>query len=94
MAEIINRADNPLVISQERIGNLMPLFYQLNDDSSSLKLDLEQQSLPEGTEKYDNIFILNPPPEVKSVFRSTGRKLKPVYQYQEGFIEIDLYQAD
>lgn len=94
MAEIIDRADNPLVISQERIGNLMPLFYQLNDDSSSLQLDLARQSLPKETARYENIFVLNPPPEVESIFRSSGRKLNPVYQYQEGFIDINLYQAD
>ena len=94
MAEIIDRADNPLIISQERIGNIMPLFHRLNDDSSSLKLDLEQQSLPQEIDKYDNIFVLNPPEEVKSIFRSTGRELNPIYQYKEGFIDVNLYQVD
>lgn len=95
MAQIINRSDNPLIISQERIGNIMPVVYRLNNDISSLKLDLEQQSLPEGTEKYENVFLLNPSDEVKSIYsRSSGRKLNLVYQYKEGFIEIELYKAN
>lgn len=94
MAQIINKSDNPLIISQERIGNIMPLVYRLNKDSKSLKLDLERQSLPKETEKYENVFLLNPSNEVKSIYsRFSGRELNLVYQYQEGFIDIKLYKA-
>ena len=94
MAQIINKSDNPLIISQERIGNIMPLVYRFNKDSKSLKLDLERQSLPEEVKQYENVFLLNPSNEVKSIYSSfSGRKLNLIYQYQEGFIDIKLYKA-
>ena len=69
-------------------------MYRLNKDSKSLKLDLERQSLLKEVEKYENVFLLNPSDEVKSVYsRFSGRELNLVYQYQEGFIDTKLYKA-
>lgn len=93
MAEIINSADNPLVISQDRIGNIMPLFYLLKEDTKSLMLDTNTGTLPKNLSQYD-IFLLNPIEEVKDIYTSsTNKGIRTVYKYEEGFINIKLYQS-
>ena len=93
MAEIINSADNPLVISQERMGNIMPLFYLLEDGTKSLMLDPDKDFLPENLDNYD-VFLLNPSQEIKDTYtRFSNNSINTVYEYQEGFIDIKLYES-
>jgi hypothetical protein len=93
MAKIINRSDNPLVISQERIGNIMPLFYMLKENSRTLMLDTNDSTLPKGIENGD-VFLLNPSPEIRETYKQlSNQSLDVVYQYQEGMINIKLYMS-
>ena len=94
MAEIINSADNPLVISQDRIGNIMPLFYLLEDNTKSLMFDTNKNILPENLNQYD-VFLLNPSKEIKDMYASLSNKsVSNVYEYKEGFINIELYKSN
>jgi len=93
MAEIINRAENPLVISQERIGNIMPLFYLLKDNSRSLMINPDDSTLPKGMENSD-IFLLNPSLEIRKTYEQlSDQSLDMVYKYQENLIKIELYKS-
>jgi hypothetical protein len=93
MARIINRTENPLVISQERIGNIMPLFYLLKENSRSLMIDPKDSALPEGMKNRD-VFFLNPSPEIRKTYEQlSSRSLDVVYQYQEGLIDTKLYKS-
>ena len=94
MAEIINSADNPLVISQERIGNIMPLFYLLDENTKSLMLNTNNNTLPESLKQYDDVFLLNPSEEVKAMYVSLSNKsINTIYTYNEGMIDIKLYES-
>ncbi|NJL53400.1 MAG: hypothetical protein HC930_16745 [Hydrococcus sp. SU_1_0] len=91
MAEIINRTNNPLVISQERIGNIMPLFYLLKENSRTLMLDTGDIHLPQDIKNSD-VFLLNPSLPIKETYQQlSNRSLNVVYQYSEGMINVELY---
>ena len=93
MANIINKAERPLVISQDRIGNIMPLFYLLDDKTKSLMLNPKQPVLPQGVKQYD-IFLLNPSEQItKSYLKQSDREIDLVYKFREGFIDIKLYRS-
>lgn len=93
MANIINNTEKPLVISQNRIGIVLPLFYLLNDNSKSLMLNLNLDKLPVNIDKY-NIFLLNPSPEVKDKYENiSNKKLIKVYVYKDNFVTANLYKS-
>ena len=93
IANIINTAENPLVISQDRIGTVAPLFYLLDDNPESLMLNLKSNNLPIKADEY-TMFLLNPSSEVQSNYEKLSKKkTKLVYKYSGDFVESELYKS-
>lgn len=79
IAALINQSDNPILVSDGKLGNTLSLSYRLSDKTQLylLRKPKQQQLQP----MNGDVFLLNPSEDLReAIAQQTGKKAQKIYQ--------------
>ncbi|WP_404789133.1 hypothetical protein [Altericista sp. CCNU0014] len=88
--KIVNRAVDPLLVSDMPLGVIMPLSHRLDPDTKIL-LSTEPETL-KIPDLSGDVFLYNPSDRLKSVIAQQRMKSEIVYQFQDDTLTLSLYK--
>jgi uncharacterized membrane protein len=87
MSSLINQSSRPVLVSDDKVGNILSLSYRLSDKTQIylIRQPKQQQLQPIDGE----VFLLNPSKDLREVIATqTGRKAKKIYQNPKFNMEL------
>lgn len=90
IAQIINQASNPLVISDMPLGMIVPLSHRLNSNTRMLLTTNLNSLIP--NEK--DVFVYNPSDRLQVVLEQRNLKQELTYQFEDNGLTVSLYRLN
>jgi hypothetical protein len=90
VSKIIDRAEQPLVISDMPLGAVMPLGHRLKPNTKILLLtEPESLKIPE---TFRNVFVYNPTKILQSEMSKQKIDRELIYQFKDNSLIVSLYK--
>lgn len=93
ISRIVNQTNHPLVISDERLTQILPLSHGFEPKVRLLLVS--KPNIPKIPEGFSNVFLFNPSERLRSELEQQQNiKSVLVYQFRENLLVVSLFCAD